>query len=303
MSPPPFGGFLANDDDSVDGAPLVDGQFDGDHILVPLLTRAVPALTDQLKVATTLARATGGSVTTITPRSASERTPKAYHADVADGDDATLLEWAFEHTGEALPQVDGEFVDTRHVVRGILRAVRRRDVDTLVVPGCSSSNRIRGGVTEQLAALADADVVAVNGRAGFRASASILLPVAGGPHSGLAADVAATIAADCGAWIDVLRVVDEDATARQRDRADDLVDEIAGRIARPETTTTWVLEARNATEEIVDQSRYYDLTVLGAPTKGPLRRLIFGSRNAAIRANADSVVLSARNNASRSGVE
>jgi nucleotide-binding universal stress UspA family protein len=298
MPSPPLGGFLASEDDSTDGAPPIAGRFDGGHILVPLLTSEVPALTDQLRVATTLARETGSSVTVVNPITASGLAPETYRADVIDGDDAPLLDWVFERTGESLPGVDGDLMYARNVVRGVLRAVRRREVDTLVVPGASSASRLRAGVTEQLAAHADADVVVVNGESGLRTVASILLPVAGGPHSGLAADVAASIAADRDAWIDVLHVVDADATDRQRERGHDLIDGIADRIGRPDTTSTWVLEAATTTEVIAEQSRYYDLTVLGAPTKGRLRQLIAGSTNASVRANAEGVVLSARNNGS-----
>jgi nucleotide-binding universal stress UspA family protein len=303
MPSSPFEAFLASGDDRADGAPVVAGRFDGEHILVPLLTGAVPVLTDQLKVATTLARETGASVTVINPLTVAEQPAETYRRDATDDDDAAPLERVFEHATESLPEVDGDLVYARNVVRGVRRAVGRREVDTLVVPGRSSSTRLRAGVTEQLAAHADADIVVVNGRAGFRDAASILLPVAGGPHSGLAADVAAAVAADRDAWIDVLHVVDEDAADGQRGRAEDLVEEVARRIDRPETTTTWVLEATDTVDAIVEQSRYYDLTILGAPTKGRLRQLIFGSTNGFVRANAESVVLSARNNAPRSDAE
>lgn len=299
MRSPSLGGLLANGGEVLDGTPLVVGQFDGDHILVPLLTREVPALTDQLKVATTLARVTGASLTVINPISVPEQTPKEYHHEVTDSDDAALLEWAFEQTAESLPQVDGDFLYTRDSVTGILKAVRTRNVDTLIVPGGSHGGHLRTGVTEQIAAHADADVVVVNGQAGFKKVASILLPVAGGPHSGFAADIAASIAADCDAWIDILHVIDEDAPDRQREQAEGLVEDIYHRIARPETTTTWVLEATDITEAIIEQSGYYGLTIIGAPTKGRLRKFIFGSTNQSVRASASSVVLSARNNSCR----
>jgi len=302
MAPRALGELLASATESPDGTPLVAGRFDGDHILVPLLTREVPALTDQLKVATALARATGASVTVVNPIAAPERVSSEYRRETADTGDTALLEWAFEHTEESLPQVNGDFVDTRNVVRGVLRAVRRRDVDTLVVPGKSTSS-LHKGVTEQLAAHADADVVVVNGQAGLEKTASILLPVADGAHSGLAADVASSIAEDRDAWIDVLHVVDETTPEQQRTRADELVEDIYRRIDRPETTTKWVLEAADATEAIIEQSRYYGLTIIGAPTKGRLREFMFGSTNASVRANADSVVLSVRSNAPRSGAD
>lgn len=109
----------------------------------------------------------------------------------------------------------------------------------------------------------------------------------------MAAD-AQSIAADANAWIDVLHVVDEDAADRRRDEAAELVEDIYRRIARPETTTTWVLEAPDMVEAIAEQSRYYELTILGAPTKSRLRQFVSGSTNRSVRANARSVVLSAR---------
>lgn len=302
MSSPSLDGSLVHDGEVSDGPPVVAGRFDGEHVLVPLLTREGPVLADQLKVATALARATGASLTVIDPISVPERTPGTYHHQATEGDDVAPLERVFEGATGSLPQVDGDLVHTRNVVRGVLRAVRRRDIDTLIVPG-SRQGRLRRGATERIAAHADADVVVVNGQSGFGKVASILLPVAGGPHSGLAADVAASIAADCGAWIDVLHVVDEDPSDRRRARATDLVEDVSRRVARPETTSTWVLEAPDTTEAIVEQSRYYGLTVIGAPTKGRLRRLVFGSTNDSVRANADSVVLSARNNSAASASE
>jgi nucleotide-binding universal stress UspA family protein len=300
MYPPSLDGFLANDGDTSAGLPHVAGQLDGDQILVPLLTREHPALIDQLKVATALARVTGASLTVINPVCAPARTPSEYHHEASDSDDADLLKWVFDQTADPLPQVNGDCVYTRGVVTGVLRAVRARDVDTLVVPGGVREGRLRTGITERIAAHADADVVVANGQAGFKTPASILLPIAGGPHSGLAADVAATIADDADAWIDVVHIVDEDAPDQRRDDAEALAENVAQRIARPDTTTTWILEtATDLTTTIIDQSRCYDLTVIGAPTKGRLQKFIFGSTTQSVRKNAGSAVLSARSNSRR----
>jgi len=299
MHSPSLEGFLANDGDTSDPTPYVAGRFGGKQILVPLLTQKMPALTDQLKIATTLARVTGASLTVINPLGTSSQSSSEYHHEVSESDEADLLEWVFDQTAESLPRVNGDCVYTRGVVTGVLQAVRTRNVDTLVVPGSVQEGRLRMGITERIAAHADADVVVVNGRTGFEEPASILLPIAGGPHSGLAADVATSIATDSGAWIDILHVIDEDAPNRHRDGAEELVEDIYRRIDRPDTTTKWVLETTDTTAAIVDQSRCYDLTIIGAPTKGRLRKFMFGSTNQSVRKNAGSVVLSARNNSRR----
>lgn len=295
MSLPSLGNGLL-DDDTARGIPGIAGRFDGEHVLVPLLTPEVPAVTDQIEVATALARSTSASLSVINPIPVPEQTPEELCHEVTDGDDDALLEWVFERAAESTSRLDGGFLYTRNVVRGVLRTVRTREVDTLVLPSGSDGGWLRRGVTERIAAHAECDVVVVNGQAGYERVASVLLPVAGGLHSGLAADLAAAIAADCGAWIDVLHVVEEDAPERHRNRAEELLDDVYHRLARPETTTTWMLEADDVAGAITEQSRYYGLTVVGSPTKGRLRRLVHGSTNRSVRANARSVVLSARNN-------
>lgn len=298
MSLTSLGGLLS--DDAPEGIPGIAGRFDGDHVLVPLLTSEVPALIDQLKVATTLARATGAVLSVIDSSTVPEQAPGAVGGAVSDATDDALPSWVFEQAADSTPRLDGEFHHTRNVTTGVLRAVRASNVDTLVLPSCSRSHRLRKGVVERIAMHAECDVVVVNGRPGYEKVPSILLPVSSGPNSGFAADLAQAVATDCDAWIDILHVVDDDASTGRRDAAEELVDDVYHRIGRPETTTTWILEANDVAEAIIEQSRYYGLTIIGAPTKGRLRRFIFGSTNRSVRTNAGSVVLSVRNNSRRS---
>lgn len=97
------------------------------------------------------------------------------------------------------------------------------------------------------------------------------------------------------AWVDILHIVGADPDERRRQHAAELVDDVYHRIGRPETTTRWMLERDDIAATIAEQSRYYGLTVLGAPTKGRLRRLVAGSTNQSVRSDAQSVVLSVRN--------
>lgn len=274
--------------------PQIPGQFDGDHVLVPLLTSDVPVVADQLRVAATLARMTDASLRIINPITALNRTPEEYRREITAEDEQELVDWAVDQVSTS--RGDGGFLSTPGLVRHIRRTVAANDIDTLVVPGKSSTGLLRRGITERLATHANCDVITVNGQAGYDEMASILLPIAGGPHSGLAADVAQRIAATCDAWIDILHVVDEEASDHQREIVDAYLEAAYRRIARPETTTTWVLEAADATDAIIEQSAYYGLTVIGAPTKGRLRQFVSGSTNRSIRKNARSVILSARSN-------
>lgn len=275
------------------GTPQITGHLDGNHILVPLLAPEVPAVTDQLRVAASLARTTDASLHLLTPITLPDQTPQGLRHEVGD-DDQAFLEWALDQVATSATDLGGVFLYTRNVVQGVLRTVRTNDIDTLVIPGTAGGGVLRRDVAGQLALHADCDVVTVNGRRGYESVPSILLPVAGGPHTGLATDVAQRIAADCEAWIDVLHVVDEDASARQRRRGEEYLEAAYQRIARPETTTTRLLEAGDVAAAIAEQSKCYELTVIGAPTKGRLQQFVFGSTSRSIRADARSVVLSAR---------
>lgn len=276
-----------------DADAAIGGELGGEHILAPLLTHRVPALTDQIGIASALARATDATLSVAVPGGTSpalrRRAP----------DDGELLDRALERASRTASGPGGGLTSGRRIVADVNGAVATTDADTVVLPGESPGGILRGDASERVAAHADCDAVVVNGEPGFGSVPSILLPIAGGPHSGLAADVAGRVARDAGAWIDVLHVVGEDATAERRERADACVEAAARRIGRPETTSTWVLEADDPTDAIVEQSRYYSLTVVGAPTRGRLRRLVYGSTTESVRSQARSVVLSVRNNTER----
>ena len=294
-----FVGLQGEASDAPGRQPRVAGRFDGKHVIVPLLTDTSPTLTDQLEVATTLASVSDATLSLIRPVAYPSQTSPVRHRDASGEDEAALLEWALDNVGDAGAYTERGLLHTRDLVTRTLRTVRAQNVDTLVLPSGAGVSRLRKGLLDRLAAQADCDVVVVNGQAGYEPVASILLAVAGGPHSGLAADLAGAVATSCDAWVDVLHVVDEGASRRAYRRATALVEKVSYRVGRPDTTSTWILEADRTAEALVEQSRCYDLTILGAPTKSRLRELIYGSTNTAVRGNAQSVVLSVRNNRHR----
>lgn len=272
------------------------GTFQSEHILVPLLTSTERALTDQLRVAASLARTAEGSLHVVDPVSGSGEPVTVYRDGLTDADERELLDWAVGEESQSASQMDAGFLSSHRVISDIVRTVETTDIDTVVVPNESDTGRIRPGLADRLALRVECNVITVNGRRGYEHVPSILLAVAGGPHSGLATDVARQIAADCDAWIDVLHVVDEDAPDHRRRQAETYVEGAFHRIDQYETTTTWILEADDVASAIIEQSSYYGLTIVGAPEKGRLRRFISGSTNRSIRNNARSVVLSARKN-------
>jgi nucleotide-binding universal stress UspA family protein len=283
-----------------DVAVTTGDRLGGECVLAPLLSDATPILADQIDVASALANATDATLRIVAPLAGAERTADAPARPASGDGDAALVEWARARASRSTGRVGGGLTGGRQVVTEVAATAATRDVGAVVLPGESPGGLLRGGVSERIAAHVDCDAVVVNGQSGLGAVPSLLLPIAGGPHSGLAADVAARVAAVTGAWIDVLHVVEEGATGGRRRRADACVRAAARRIDRPETTSTWVLDADDPAAAIVEQSRYYPLTVIGAPTRGRLRRFVHGSTNESVRSNAHSVVLSVRASDERS---
>ncbi|MGA9399384.1 universal stress protein [Haladaptatus sp.] len=138
----------------------------------------------------------------------------------------------------------------------------------------------------------DCDVVSVGGAHTSRDVSSILVPVAGGPHSGRAVDVARCLAEKHGAWVELLHVVPETGDERVLADAKGYVTAANERLDEFEGVDEWILEADDAAEAIIDQSQYYDVTVLGAPQKHRLHEFVFGSTTEDVRSSAYSTVIS-----------
>ena len=110
----------------------------------------------------------------------------------------------------------------------------------------------------------------------FDSPSSILVPVAKGPHSGLATRIAEAIARAYGCWIELFHVVPEDAPERDEADADRLLDVYAYRLDDDVKVDHHVTRAPDPADEIIEHSHYHDMTILGAPEKGKLRRFLFG---------------------------
>lgn len=149
---------------------------------------------------------------------------------------------------------------------------------TLQRPASESAGvGLRRAATDRVVAGLSTDVVVANGVGSLEDPASILVPVAGGPHTALAVRTARALARDADAWVELFHVVPDgsgdDARARGRDRLDDAAKGLRGF----DQHDTWLYEAPDPATAIAEQSRYYDAVVMGAPSMGRIRRLVFGS--------------------------
>lgn len=181
----------------------------------------------------------------------------------------------------------------RRATRNVIDYVRTHGIDTLVLPRQFGRGPLGRRRHDRIAELAPCEVISVGGDGRFRAFASILVPVAAGPHTGLAAAVAGHIADECDAWIDILHVLPSDTTEMEREEAKERLTTIGERVGPANTVNPWVLAADDPAGAIIEQSAYYGLTVIGAPTSGRLKRFFHGSTSHEIRREADSLVIAA----------
>ena len=139
---------------------------------------------------------------------------------------------------------------------------------------------------------AKTDVLTVDGRGETDRIASILVPIAGGDHSQLAIETGVAVARANDAAVDLFHVIEDDSDAA-RDRGQTLLDSALAGVETSEgdRIETWLYEAPDASEAITEQSVYYDLTVMGAPTDSPLERFVFGSTSKQVQREADSPVI------------
>jgi nucleotide-binding universal stress UspA family protein len=125
------------------------------------------------------------------------------------------------------------------------------------------------------------------GMARFESPSSILVPVASGPHSGLATKIAQSIASAYDCWLELFHVIPEGASEDARDDARALLDAYEYRLEEDVEVDRHLYEEDDPAAAIIEHAEYHSLTVLGAPQKGKLRRFIFGSTTDRVRENVD----------------
>lgn len=159
--------------------------------------------------------------------------------------------------------------------------VRSHDVTTTVVDEAETGFFAGSGN----AVAGDCHTVVGTGLDSYESPASILVPVAKGPHSGLAVKVAEAIAAATDSWLELFHVVPEDAGESEQSDAADLLDAYEYRVDDGVEVDHLIETAADPADAIIEHADYHSLTILGAPQKGKLRRFLFGSTTDEVRAN------------------
>lgn len=120
---------------------------------------------------------------------------------------------------------------------------------------------------------------------------SILVPIAGGPHSGMAIDVGLALARTNDASLELLHVHEPGDEARNAGAR--ILERGMDRATAYENVDRTLQESTEVHQTVLDRSSSSDVTVLGAPQEGLLRRFVFGTVPDEVVARADRTILTA----------
>ncbi|MFW5919579.1 MAG: universal stress protein [Halanaeroarchaeum sp.] len=172
-------------------------------------------------------------------------------------------------------------------------------VDAFSVSTIVSEDRPRSGRSSPLQSEGDnggsfprkCDSITVTGIEYIDAIDSVLEPIAGGPHSGMAIDVGLALARQHDASLELLHVHEPGDEAREAGA--ELLEHGMDRVADYENADGTVQESTEVQETILDHTSSFDVTVLGAPREGLIRRFVFGTVPDEVDARADRTILTA----------
>lgn len=283
-----------SDPDDEDG----NRQNSGATILVPVFDDTPPRII--LDTAIALVEATSGELLLVKVVAVPKQTPLELTEDILDG-----------HRRQLATALD-ELPETERPTRGVVRvghkleriiasAVTEHGVSAIAIGQPESSadsayRPVRPPLVEAVGTDADCDLVAGIEAADYSDVASILVPIAGGPHSEFAIRFAQVLATYHDAWIELLHVIPEDASDDRVAEGERYLSRGLERIEDQETADTWLLENDDVAATIIEQSAYYDVTVIGAPQKGRLRQFVAGATTADVERGAKNTVLTVRKN-------
>ncbi|WP_114577039.1 universal stress protein [Saliphagus sp. LR7] len=185
----------------------------------------------------------------------------------------------------------------RDVAGGVVSVAEREEVEAILVGWRGRPRRrevVLGSYIDEILSEAPCDVLVKRIDRASDAVDSILVPVAGGPHTEYAAEVAGSIAREHGARVELVTVVGDEDEERMAE-ARELLTQTSAALGAVESVEETVLVG-DVVSEIVERGRErgHDVTVLGATRGGFLRRVLVGDVPEAIARESEGAVIMAR---------
>lgn len=125
---------------------------------------------------------------------------------------------------------------------------------------------------------------------------SILLPTAGGPHAGLAAETAAALARGTGVTVTSAYVIEPDASETEYEQARSLLATAGEAFESGGAFETKLLESDEIVTALVEESADHDLTIIGVTREGAFQRFLFGTIPKTVATRAANTVIMAKRN-------
>ena len=122
-----------------------------------------------------------------------------------------------------------------------------------------------------------------------------MLPTAGGPHARYAARLAADLARANSAAITVCHVVPSAAGEGQREESMSLIDRTLEEVDLKSVEISKVLlKSKYVQKAIIDESKNYDLTIIGSSNVRPWKKLVLGDIPRRVHLESASSVMMVR---------
>ncbi|WP_312912805.1 universal stress protein [Natronosalvus caseinilyticus] len=209
-------------------------------------------------------------------------------------DEREVLDYAADIVNDQAIEVTSRIRFARSIASGILSRAEEQDIETTLMGWRGRPRRrdiILGSHLDQVLRKAPCDVL-VKRMDDNEELQRILLPIAGGPNTDLAATVAGSLARVHDAEIHVIIVNSPNETATTHDEKETMLASVIAGFTGVPVITQEIVESDSVGDTIVDQSQNADLVVLGATSEDLFRRSVIGSLPEQVgRRSASSVLM------------
>ena len=217
-------------------------------------------------------------------------------ADLGVEEEEAVVRDAVEAVREAGVRVNGRVRFGRDVPTSVLAVAENESVETILLGWRGRPQRrdvVLGSHIDAILSKATCDVLVKRIDRDAGEISSILLPVAGGPNTALAAETAGAIARSHDAGIELLTVLSPDHDEGELEEARDVLDRTSSTLGPVPAVDRTVL-AGDVVETIVDRSSRHDVTVIGAAERGVIRRALVGDVPEAVGREAEGALVMAK---------
>lgn len=136
----------------------------------------------------------------------------------------------------------------------------------------------------------DCDTIIVSRTAQTEDIDTVLVPVAGGPHSGMGIDTGLALARQNDASLELFHVYDStDETAESK--GEELLTHGMDRIDTFDNVERTLTGAEDLPQTVIEYTQPFDVTILGAPREGLIRQFVLGTIPDLVSTKTDGTVL------------